>query len=741
MKFVFKPSPNYRTERSTIGIMRDLTICLCAVVLFSAVYHGTAFGFSYGLRVVLMSAVSVIAALATEAVYFKIMGSKDIVKDLRHSFGWVTALILTLITRLDVTYYALAVATAICIVFGKLVFGGFGQNIFNPAAFGEAIIMNSFAAHKAAQVTADVYTGATPMAAMDSYGWIMSSDKFGEFVQQFGGLGNMFLGQYPSVIGGSCAALLLLCGAYMLWKKDIDWHLSVFYLISVFCMSLIVGLIKGAGIWYAVFNILGGGVLFGAVFMMTDPVTTPITIPGRMIFAFGCAALTLILRCKSNLPDGVLFSILLMNMLTPAIDKLVDGNQIKNAGIIRRKVIISSAFAVAVCMAVGLTIEGKEPAPAAPAGGSAEVTPLGALQEEDLSSAKAACTESSNDGKTAIYACEAFGFEGTNKADVTVDLKKNEIVSVKVTEFNDTEGIGDAAVTEEALKAYKGVTLEGNVDDASAATPATMTKKALRAMVQKALLMATGQEAAAPAKPPLSEEKLKGYHGECTAESTDGDITVYACKATGFSGGTNEAKVTVDTAKGTVTDIEITVFADDGDDVGDDAADADKLERYIGASLDSSIDNLSGATKTTGSFKAMVRAALEAAGADEIPEGGSAASAGTIGNEAFSLSQKCTESSNDGSTAVYACSAKGYAGTNEAEITVDLKEGKITAMEITTFADDGDNVGDDLNSAEKLGAYVGATLQSAINETGGATMTADSFKAMAAEALKAAAGN
>lgn len=127
MKFTYKPSPNYRNTQSTGGIMFDLTMCLCAVVLFSAVYYSIAYGFAYGLRVILMTLVSLIAAIGTEAVYFRMRG-REVKKEILHSYGWVTALILTLITRLDVSYYALFVGTVVAIIIGKLVFGGFGSS-------------------------------------------------------------------------------------------------------------------------------------------------------------------------------------------------------------------------------------------------------------------------------------------------------------------------------------------------------------------------------------------------------------------------------------------------------------------------------------------------------------------------------------------------------------------------------------------------------------------------------------
>ena len=315
MKFTFKPSPNYRNEQSTPGIMRDLSLCLLAVLVYAVIYYTMVYGSAHGIRVVGLAVTAVLSALATDAVYFKVM-KQDIKTGIRSSFSWVTALILVLISRVDTAYYAMAVATVIAVFFGKLVFGGFGQNIFNPAALGAAIIMTNFAG----SYSADFTTGATPTAAAKALGWMIPSGQFASFITKFGSLGKMFLGQYPSTIGSTCALLILLCGAFMIWQRDIDWQLPVFYIGTVFVEALCIGLMHGAGLEYALFSVLAGGVIFGGVFMVTDPVTTPVTIPGRVLWSIGAASLTLIIRDKSNLSDGVLFAILLMNMLTPAID-------------------------------------------------------------------------------------------------------------------------------------------------------------------------------------------------------------------------------------------------------------------------------------------------------------------------------------------------------------------------------------------------------------------------------------
>ena len=278
MKLTFKPSPNYRGEQSTSGIMKDLGLCLCAVLLYAVIYYSAAFGARYGLRVILLACDAIVAALATDAVYFKLAKSEDIMKDMKSSFSIITALILVLISRVDTSYFAMAVCTIMAIYFGKLVFGGFGQNIFNPAAFGAALIMGNFAAG----YNVDFATGATPTQAASSLGWMIHSGDFASFISQYGGLGKMFLGQYPSTIGSSCALLILCCGAFLIWQRDIDWQTPAFYIGTVFVEALLIGLMHGAGLEYALFSVLAGGVLFGGVFMATDPVTTPVSLPGRI---------------------------------------------------------------------------------------------------------------------------------------------------------------------------------------------------------------------------------------------------------------------------------------------------------------------------------------------------------------------------------------------------------------------------------------------------------------------------
>lgn len=496
MKLSFKPAPHYRSPQSTTSIMRDVTACLLAVLVFAVVYYTVAYGVNMGLRVVLLALTAVVAACATEAIWFKAT-KQDVMEGLKSSYGWITALILTLISSINVSYYALAVSTIMAILFGKLVFGGFGQNIFNPAAFGEAILMSFFAGSNA-----DLLSGATPTVALNKYNWLGSADQIAKTIGSYGGFGKMLVGGYASTIGSTAAILLILCLIFLIYFKDIDWQAPIFYIGTVFVLTTVIGLIRGAGMSYGLVHVLAGGVLFGGVFMLTDPVTSPVSIPGRILFAVGAAVLTVIIRLGSNMSDGVLYSILLMNMLTPAIDKLMDGNQIKNASKIRRVLGIGCCATLLVGLLVGAFIHSSNETnqSSTPSATTTTTTTTASSGSGAYAEYEATASEVSNDGSTAVYHVVAKGFglldpngEASkyggheykeNEADITIDLTNHTVSKVELTVFGDTEGVGTMATSDDVLSGYVGKKLG---DDYDLVSGATYTSQSIAAMVEAAL--------------------------------------------------------------------------------------------------------------------------------------------------------------------------------------------------------------------------------------------------------------
>lgn len=332
MKFNFHVSPSLKGNLTTKEIMKELTLGLLLVFVLAVFYYASAYGSRYALQAILLLVCSLVTTLVCEFLFAKIR-KRDPKKEIQNSFGWVTAIILTLMVPISTRPYALIISTAFAIIFGKMLFGGFGHNIFNPAAVGRAVIFATFTG-----ASTNLVTSATPTALIaNSYGWVpANADALDGFLSQVGGWSSLFLGTYPGALGETFTIAIVLIGIFLIVRKIIDWRVPVVYLGTIFVMSAIVAIITGVGsyhgipgfIWYPVLHLILGGVVFGAFFMLTDPVTSPTSAAGRTIFALGAGILTVLIRLTGNLPEGCLYSILLMNMMTPLIESLLDGKQL-----------------------------------------------------------------------------------------------------------------------------------------------------------------------------------------------------------------------------------------------------------------------------------------------------------------------------------------------------------------------------------------------------------------------------
>lgn len=332
MKFNFHVSPSLKGNLTTKEIMKELTLGLLLVFVLAVFYYASAYGSRYALQAILLLVCSLVTTLVCEFLFAKIR-KRDPKKEIQNSFGWVTAIILTLMVPISTRPYALIISTAFAIIFGKMLFGGFGHNIFNPAAVGRAVIFATFTG-----ASTNLVTSATPTALIaNSYGWVpANADALDGFLSQVGGWSSLFLGTYPGALGETFTVAIVLIGIFLIVRKIIDWRVPVVYLGTIFVMTAIVAIITGVGsyhgipgfIWYPVLHLILGGVVFGAFFMLTDPVTSPTSAAGRTIFALGAGILTVLIRLTGNLPEGCLYSILLMNMMTPLIESLLDGKQL-----------------------------------------------------------------------------------------------------------------------------------------------------------------------------------------------------------------------------------------------------------------------------------------------------------------------------------------------------------------------------------------------------------------------------
>ena len=470
MKFNYVPAPNYRAPISTKRIMRDLLLGLLVVYLFSLYYYAAHHGMNYLLQAVIIMVSAVGSCVLTEVVW-ALCNKKKVLPFLSASFPWITGVILALMMPINIHWYAVAVSGIICILFGKLVFGGFGQNIFNPAAVGRAII---FAAFKGLTV-AEVSTGATPTTLVAStYNWyVLDETLVAELLKSVGGLSNLFFGFYPGALGETSALVITLVGIVLAIRKVIDWRVPVVYIGGVFVITAVMALVTGMGMWYPFFHILTGGVFFGAIFMATDPVTTPTSAAGRCIYALGCAILTVLIRVKANLPEGVLYSILIMNACSPMIERVCDCEQYDG---LKKSIITFACVALFGLGSCVLAINAKEPKvkeqpKPAPAAVKVNMENKNAQEFE----ANVASSTKNDDGSVTYhvlaqgYANWVYEDGSCNEIDVTV--KDGAVVSVAVIKVVDTAYVGDKIALESFTSQFVGLTVDTlEVDAASGAT-------------------------------------------------------------------------------------------------------------------------------------------------------------------------------------------------------------------------------------------------------------------------------
>ena len=301
-------SPHLHSRYTTDKAMRDVSLALVPAALAAAYY--------FGVRALLVILVSMVSALAAEYISRRIMRRSNTLMD---GSAALTGALLAMCLPPGIPFWAASLGAVSAIVIGKQVFGGLGQNVFNPAHVGRAILLASFPVHMTTWVPAngsavDAVTMATPLALM----------KAGS-MDQLPSLWQMFIGQIPGSLGETSALAILLGGLYLIYRGHVDWRIPGTYLGTVFVLTAVFGTINGYGLIYPFMQLCSGGLMIGAFFMATDWVTSPITKKGRLIFGLGLGILTCLIRFFGGLAEGVCYSILIMNILTPLIDRYTKG--------------------------------------------------------------------------------------------------------------------------------------------------------------------------------------------------------------------------------------------------------------------------------------------------------------------------------------------------------------------------------------------------------------------------------
>ena len=293
-KLTVSAAPHIHSGASTNRIMLDVIIALLPATAASVII--------FGLKSLIVIAACVITALVGEALFNIVTKRKQTIGVLS---AVVTGLLLALNLSTNVPAWQCVVGTLFAIICVKCLFGGLGCNFANPAITGRVFMLVAFSAVAggANPTIVELTTSATPLEQLGK----------GETLE----LMDLFLGLHGGAIGETCILALIIGFVYLLVRKVITWHTPVVFIATVFVLYLAFT----GDVMMAVSQILAGGLFIGAIFMATDYVTTPITTRGRVVFALGCGVITFIIRYFCAYPEGVSFSILIMNILTPFIEK------------------------------------------------------------------------------------------------------------------------------------------------------------------------------------------------------------------------------------------------------------------------------------------------------------------------------------------------------------------------------------------------------------------------------------
>ncbi|MCD6423597.1 MAG: RnfABCDGE type electron transport complex subunit D [Elusimicrobia bacterium] len=299
-KFEVTVSPHIFSKRSVRTVMLEVCIALIPAFVFSIRL--------WGLSILKTYITAIFFAHLSEWVFLKIR-KKNFEFD---GSALVTAVLFVMTLPPTVSLFAVAVGVSFGIIFGKQFFGGLGHNVFNPALLGRAFLVASFPTEMTTWIShIDATTTATPLGA-----WKFAGEATWEIKK-------IFLGTCPGSIGETSALLLIIGGIYLIIRKIVDWRIPVFYILTVFILSSVFYFFDATK-GNPFFHLFAGGLMLGAFFMATDPVTAPANLKARILFATGCGILTLVIRYFGGYPEGVMYSILIMNAFAPLLEKIED---------------------------------------------------------------------------------------------------------------------------------------------------------------------------------------------------------------------------------------------------------------------------------------------------------------------------------------------------------------------------------------------------------------------------------
>lgn len=298
-KLIVEPSPHIKSRWTTQRVMLNVIIALCPTLIAAVVL--------FGLRALTLTVICCTSCVLFEWLFCLVTKRENTVSDLS---AVVTGMLLAFNLPAELPEYIAVIGCFTAIVVVKMLFGGIGQNFANPAITARIVLMISFAAAMTDWVAPFAYQGEVDAVAM--------ATPLTATAEEMPSLTDMFFGVRLGCVGETCVLTLLVGGAYLMLRGIISLVTPAAFIGTVAVLSLL----SGGGMDGMLYQLMSGGLILGALFMATDYSTTPLTSLGKLIFGVGCGLLTFLIRQFSDLPEGVSYSILLMNILTPYIDRI-----------------------------------------------------------------------------------------------------------------------------------------------------------------------------------------------------------------------------------------------------------------------------------------------------------------------------------------------------------------------------------------------------------------------------------
>jgi len=450
--------PFVQSKESVKKTMIHLMIALLPIIIF-AIYkngylpyihgYGNIFSILYPLVFIFIGAGT---SFAIETIYYICRKQK---RKIFSSYSFFPGLFLSLLLPINTPIYILIIGSVVATIFGKIVFGGFGKNLVNPALIGYVFVIILFGSmlgsyHNAYEL--DTISKATPLTNATL---VSGVGNYETLIKPYGSILNFLIGTIPGGMGEVNALLCLLAFIYLTITKTIKWRIPVFYVGTVFVLTLMVGRLLGADIYYPLFHILSGGLLFGAVFMATDPVTSCVTPIGQVLQGIALGILTVIIRFVAV--EGVAISILLVNGLVFLFDKIGAKSRFDLS-----KVIMPFAVMAILVMATGVGVAAFN------------------RPKEGVTDPNFKIVSKDKKNKQTVYVVTQKGYNGNIKGEITIE--NDRIIKIEILSHHETPNRYQMVMDKHYMDLL--IQNQDNLENVDTISSATITSTALKQMIE-----------------------------------------------------------------------------------------------------------------------------------------------------------------------------------------------------------------------------------------------------------------